>query len=98
MGNVDLMPLLRPTTVAHPRPRELLFMPLWLATYAALFAYLAGEKQLKIGAQGGCLTTARWSVSGDFRGGSKGFCQVKVDRVGNISENPILRMDQNGGW
>jgi hypothetical protein len=28
-------------------------MPLWLATYAALFAYLAGEKQLKIGAQGG---------------------------------------------
>jgi hypothetical protein len=28
-------------------------MPLWLATYAALFAYLAGEKQPKIGAQGG---------------------------------------------
>ena len=28
-------------------------MPLWLTTYAALFAYLAGEKQPKIGAQGG---------------------------------------------
>ena len=35
---------------------------------------------------------------GISRGGSKGFCQVNVDRVGNISENPILRMDQNGGW
>ena len=28
-------------------------MPLSLATYAALFAYFAGEKQLKIGTQGG---------------------------------------------
>jgi hypothetical protein len=37
-------------------------------------------------------------VSGDARGGSKGFCQTNVDRVGNISEILIRQMDQNGGW
>src|SRR5215472_17673346 len=72
-------------------------MPLWLPTSAALFAYLAGEKQLKIGAHGGRRTTARWSVSGDSTGGSKGFCQANVDRVGNISENPNIADGSEGG-
>jgi hypothetical protein len=58
-----------------------------LATFAALFAHLAGERQLKIGTQGGAeqRTVER---ERSFRGGPKGFYQTKWDRVSNISENP----------
>ena len=55
-----------------------------LATLAALFAHLAGERQPNTGAQGATVEQ-ELEIS---RGGSKGFCQVNVDRLGNISKNP----------
>jgi hypothetical protein len=42
------------------------------------------------------------SVSGDCRGGEKDFCQAPWERTwiasANLSESPILQMDQIGGW
>ena len=71
------------TTATHSGARTALD-PL-LATFAALFARLAGERQLKIGAQGGCPTTARWNMSGDCRGGSTGVLPgpAQIVRLGH---------------
>ena len=49
-----------------------------LATFTALFAHLAGERQLKIAAKGGAPNNRTVERELEIsRGGSKGFCQAK---------------------
>jgi hypothetical protein len=49
-----------------------------LATFTALFAHLAGERQLKIAAKGGAPNNRTVERELEIsRDGSKGFCQAK---------------------
>src|SRR5262249_6031983 len=54
-----------------------------------LYSLISPARSSRRWVRKGRRTTARWSVSGDSTGGSNGFCQANVDRVGNISEKPI---------
>jgi len=72
-----------------------------LATFAALMVHLAGERQPKTGAQGAPTNRSLGRARRLLRRLERflpGNVGTHMDRVANISENPILQMDQNGGW
>ena len=70
-----------------------------LATFTALFAHLAGERQLKIAAKGGAPNNRTVERELEIsRGGSKGFCRAKWIASAILVKILIPQMDQNGGW
>jgi len=69
-----------------------------LATFTALFAHLAGERQLKIAAKGGAPNNRTVERELEISRGSKDFCQAKWIASAMLVKILIPQMDQNGGW
>ena len=70
------------------------------ATSAALLAHLGDESKQKTGAKGGAnkrTVERERKLPRRLERFLPGNVGTHMDRVGNISENPILQMDQDGG-